>query len=361
MSDAVSEADYASRFLGLTRLALEAPDVPTAVAPILESLVSSTAAVGAAYFQLKDLAFFARAAHGVMPEGQAMAAILQHGLPADAPLLVALTSTRHACFFDDTSAAPEAAGFAGLGVASLAAAPVFDSWGRLQGAFLMHSFLPHVWGRSEIMFLTGIADVLAHLASRLVAEEQATEAREGALRALGLALELRDGETKGHTDRVTGMAIELAKAAGLNGHELVSVRWGAYLHDIGKIGIPDDILRKPGPLTDDEWKVMRRHPLLGHEFGQRLGFLGHNTLAVILHHHERWDGRGYPRGLAAQAIPLEARIFSLCDVFDALRSDRPYKTAWDLDRTLDHLSQQAGSQFDPELTRLFVERVGPSA
>lgn len=352
--------DPADIFLELTRKAVMAADVPSAVKPVLEALVASTAAVGAAYFQQKELAYFARAAEGEMPASESFQEIVVHGLPASLPLLTALDQSKQPVFIADTETAPDGAGFSGLGVASVAAAPVLDHHGSLLGAFLMHTFLRHEWTSTEKKFFQGIADVLASVASRLVAEEQASEAREGAIRALGLALELRDGETKGHTDRVTELAAKLGQAAGLEPRELERLRWGAYLHDIGKIGIPDQILRKPGPLDDHEWAEMRRHPVWGLDFGQSLGFLPGESLDVIYHHHERWDGKGYPLGISGDSIPLGARIFSLCDVWDALRSDRPYKRPWSVAEARAEIDSNAGTRFDPELTKLFLKHVVPS-
>lgn len=350
-------AERAEFIVELSRLALAAPDVPSAIIPILDSLVNRTAAEGAAYFQLRELAFFARAASGVMPEGPVMTAILTHGLPGDSPLMEALRSSSVPLFFNDTLASPEAAGFPELGVCSLAAAPVYDVQGRMLGAFLMHTFEPHEWADSEVDLFAAVAGVLANLAARLVAEEQADQAREGALRALGLALEFRDDETKGHTDRVTDLSLRIAAALGLDDAAMTAIKWGAYLHDVGKLSIPDSILRKPGTLDAREWGVMRKHPAIGHSFASQLGFLPRQSLDIILFHHEKWDGSGYPEGRSGQNIPLSARLFALCDVFDALTSDRPYKAAWPRNHARGVIADSAGSHFDPELVRVFLEVV----
>jgi len=188
-----------------------------------------------------------------------------------------------------------------------------------------------------------------------VAEQEAHSAREAAVRALGLMLEVKDHETKGHTDRVTDLALRLGAAAGLPPYALEALRLGAYLHDVGKITVPDSILLKPGSLTPEEWRTMQDHVVNGDQFSSALGFLSDEALQVVRGHHERWDGSGYPSGSQADEIPLLARIFALADVYDALISERPYKRAWTSQEALNELSAQAGRHFDPELTDLFLK------
>lgn len=360
METIVQTEHRASLVVELTRMALAAPDVPAAVGPILDAFVGNTAAEGSAYFQMDGTAFQARAATGVLPTGPVMEAILAHGLPADTPLMLALENAQSPLYFNDTSASPEAAGFPELGVASLAAAPVRDRSGALHGAFLMHTFEPHAWSNTEAVLVGTVANGLAALVARLVAEEDAVNAREGAIRALGLALETRDGETAGHTDRVTALAQQLGVALELSEGDLNALRWGAYLHDIGKIGIPDAILLKPGKLDDGEWVTMRGHAAAGHSFASQLSFLPADVLALVRHHHERWDGAGYPDGLAGDAIPLPARIFALCDVYDALTSERPYKRAWTHDDAVREIASASGTQFDPAVVNAFIALVAPA-
>ena len=345
----------------LTQLALSAPDIPSAVMPVLTALVERTAAAGSAYFQVSNGMFKARSASGEMPEGPVMDAILAHGLPGDTPLMRALGTTRAPLFFDDTRAAPETAGFPELGVASLAAAPVLCRNGRLQGAFLMHTFEAHTWEAHECNLFSAVATTLAALAARLLAEENALaeketalQAKEGAIKALGIAVESRDSEVKGHTDRVTDLAVRVGQTLSLAHEQLEALRWGAYLHDLGKVATPDAILHKPGKLSADEWKVMRRHVEAGYKVALQLPFLPEETLETILYHHERWDGGGYPHGLAETEIPLSARIFSVCDVYDALTSVRPYKHAWSHHDALTEIQAQAGRQFDPAVVQAFV-------
>ena len=351
----VRDEPRAQLIVDLTRLALSAQTVPSAVNPVLNTLVERTAAVGSAYFQLGQNAFFmARAAAGTMPQGPIMDEILVHGLPHDTPLMRALEEADLPLFFDDTRAAPDTQGFPELGVASLAAAPVRDRAGRLIGAFLMHTFEAHTWLEREADLFGAVAGILATLAARLVAEEELSEAYEDAIKSLGLAVEHRDGETKGHTDRVTEIALQLGRALKLDERQLQSLRWGAYLHDIGKVGIPDAILYKPGKLNDDEWAVMRTHGEMGYRFAEKLSFLPESTRAVVRCHHERFDGCGYPQGLKGGDIPLLARIFSVCDVYDALTSERPYKRAWTHQAALDEIEAQADKQFDPDIVAAFL-------
>ncbi|WP_161884269.1 HD domain-containing phosphohydrolase, partial [Deinococcus alpinitundrae] len=167
------------------------------------------------------------------------------------------------------------------------------------------------------------------------------------------ALDLRDKETEGHSRRVTEMAVALCRQLGVVPEQLVHVRRGALLHDIGKMGIPDAVLLKPGPLTDEEWVEMRKHP--GHAVNllSPIKFL-RPALDIPQYHHEKWDGSGYPLGLSGKDIPLTARAFAVVDVYDALTSDRPYRAAWSWDRALEHIQSSAGTHFDPAVVAVFV-------
>jgi putative nucleotidyltransferase with HDIG domain len=168
------------------------------------------------------------------------------------------------------------------------------------------------------------------------------------------ALDLRDKETEGHTQRVTEMAVKLARAFGLSEAELVQVRWGALLHDIGKMGIVDGILLKPGTLTDEEWVEMKKHPTVAYELLSPVRYL-RQALDIPYHHHEKWDGTGYPLGLHGEEIPLTARMFAVVDVWDALRSDRPYRKAWDEEKVRAHIGSLAGTHFDPQVVEVFLK------
>lgn len=167
------------------------------------------------------------------------------------------------------------------------------------------------------------------------------------------ALDLRDHETEGHTQRVTDMTVRLARSMGLDDASMIHVRRGALLHDIGKMGIPDSILLKPGALTDNEWAIMKLHPVYAYELLSPIAFL-HPALDIPYCHHEKWDGTGYPRGLKGDEIPLAARIFAIVDVYDALRSDRPYRAAWSEHRTIEHIKSLSGTHFDPSVVDAFL-------
>lgn len=170
-------------------------------------------------------------------------------------------------------------------------------------------------------------------------------------------LDLRDKETEGHSQRVTELSVRLAEQMGFSDRQLVYVRWGALLHDIGKIGIPDSILHKAGPLTEEEWAIMRRHPEYAYQMLSSIPFLL-PALDIPYCHHERWDGSGYPRGLRGEEIPLAARIFAVVDVWDALRSDRPYRKGWPGEKVLEYLCDQSGHHFDPEVVAQFFKLIG---
>jgi HD-GYP domain-containing protein (c-di-GMP phosphodiesterase class II) len=183
-----------------------------------------------------------------------------------------------------------------------------------------------------------------------------TLAYDTTLEGWSRALDLRDREPEGHTERVTEATLRLGRAMGMSEEELVHVRRGALLHDVGKMGIPDNILLKPGPLTEREWGVMRRHPTLAYELLSPIEFL-RPAIDIPYCHHERWDGGGYPRGLTHEQIPLAARVFAIVDVWDSLRSDRPYRDAWAEERTRAHIWDEAGKHFDPNVVEVFLEVV----
>jgi HD-GYP domain-containing protein (c-di-GMP phosphodiesterase class II) len=167
------------------------------------------------------------------------------------------------------------------------------------------------------------------------------------------ALDLRDKETKDHTFRVTETTLKLARLAGMNDTELMHIKHGALLHDIGKMGIPDAILLKEDYLSTEEWDIMRRHPTYAYEMLSPIEYL-RPALEIPYCHHEKWDGTGYPRGLAGEQIPLAARLFAVVDVWDALRSDRPYRKGWDEDKVREYIHSQAGTHFDPNAVDLFL-------
>jgi putative two-component system response regulator len=188
---------------------------------------------------------------------------------------------------------------------------------------------------------------LAQMLDRVLVTYRAT------LNALEAALDVRDQSAPGHCRRVAKLAVRLGKRMGLSGNELLNLEHGARLHDIGKLGISDDILMKPGPLSDREWHDMREHPQIGVQIVGHIDFLK-GALPVILHHHEHYDGSGYPDGLQGEGIPLLARIFSVVDAFDALTNDRPYNSVLGTQSALENLYADRGIQFDPRVVDEFV-------
>jgi putative nucleotidyltransferase with HDIG domain len=170
------------------------------------------------------------------------------------------------------------------------------------------------------------------------------------------ALELRDKETAGHAERVSGMTVRLATSMGLAGESLDHIRRGAFLHDIGKMAIPDSILGKTGPLTPDDWVTMKQHSTFGYNMLSNIEYLK-PALDVVLYHHEKWDGSGYPRGLNGEEIPLSARIFTVVDVWDALTSKRPYRLAWPTNEVRSYLIKESGKQFDPRIVDEFLKLI----
>jgi HD-GYP domain-containing protein (c-di-GMP phosphodiesterase class II) len=174
------------------------------------------------------------------------------------------------------------------------------------------------------------------------------------VRALAATLELRDDITGGHAERVTSIAMRLAATVAPELTADPTLEYAFLLHDLGKVGIPDSILLKPGPLTEVEFEQMRRHPSLGAQIVGQIPYLSGLARDVAFGHHERWDGTGYPNGVRAEEIPTAARIFSLADAFDAMTNDRPYRRALSVSHALTEIAAAAGSQFDPAFTESFV-------
>jgi putative nucleotidyltransferase with HDIG domain len=180
-----------------------------------------------------------------------------------------------------------------------------------------------------------------------------TLAYDSTLEGWSKALDLRDKETEGHTQRVTELTIQIAKQMGIIDEDIIHIRRGALLHDIGKMGIPDKILLKPGPLDEDEWKIMKNHSTLAYNLLFPITYL-RPALDVPFFHHEKYDGSGYPYGLKGEQIPIAARIFAIVDVWDALTSDRPYRSAWSTKKALTYIKEQSGSHFDPQVVEFFL-------
>jgi response regulator RpfG family c-di-GMP phosphodiesterase len=182
------------------------------------------------------------------------------------------------------------------------------------------------------------------------------DAYETTLEGWSRALEIRDRETEGHTQRVTDMVTRIATQMGFTQEQLIHIHRGALLHDIGKLGIPDEILRKPNRLNEDEMKVMQTHTQIACDLLRPIGYL-RPALNIPCYHHEKWDGTGYPHGLKGNDIPLEARIFAVIDVYDALSYDRPYRKSWPRDKVLQYIESESGKHFDPAVVEVFLKEV----
>lgn len=181
-------------------------------------------------------------------------------------------------------------------------------------------------------------------------------AYDATIKGWAMALELRDMETEGHSQRVVKTTLKLAEMLNIRNKDKLNIRRGALLHDIGKMGVPDAILQKPGKLTEEEWVIMRLHPVYAYDWLSTIEYL-RPALDIPYYHHEKWDGTGYPVGMKAKQIPIAARIFAIVDVWDALRSDRPYRKAWSKEKTLAHIQEESGKHFDPEVVKAFLKYI----
>ena len=231
--------------------------------------------------------------------------------------------------------------------------------GVLWLGYLNENGKQRVFTSTDIQLLSVIADIGANAINRISSYEQAQRvaadlalAYDRTLEGWARALELRDQETEGHTRRVAKITVELAQIMGLREDELEPVRRGALLHDIGKMGIPDSVLLKPGTLNERELEIMRRHPEYAVDMLMPIEYL-RSALDIPYCHHEKWDGTGYPRGLKGEQIPLAARIFAIIDVWDALTSTRPYRKAWSTEQALKYIREQDGLHFDPQVVQNF--------
>ena len=206
----------------------------------------------------------------------------------------------------------------------------------------------------DVKILTAIASQAAVAIENAQLVQALQDSYDSTLEGWAAALDLRDKETEGHSQRVTVLTVQLAQAIGVSQDALTYLRQGALLHDIGKMAVPDSILHKQGPLTVREKAIMRQHPLNAYNMLYPIAYL-RSALDIPYCHHEKWDGSGYPRGLKGEEIPLAARIFTIIDVWDALRSNRPYRKAWSEKKTIAYIQEQAGKSFDPKIVKNFVD------
>jgi HD-GYP domain-containing protein (c-di-GMP phosphodiesterase class II) len=262
-----------------------------------------------------------------------------------------------------TCAGGEAQGLAAEGFVAYCGVPLLIK-GQLKGVLeVFHrarldpdlewlDFLETLAGQAAIA-----VDNAALLDDLLHSNTQLTLAYDATIEGWSRALDLRDKETEGHTERVTELTLRLAREMGIRGEALVHFYRGALLHDIGKVGVPDSILLKAGPLTEAEWAVMRQHPTYAYEMLSPIAYL-RPALDIPYCHHEKWDGAGYPRGLKGEDIPLAARIFAVADVWDALCSNRPYRAGWPRERVRAYIRAEAGRHFDPDVVEVFLRLIG---
>ncbi|MEP6894022.1 MAG: HD domain-containing phosphohydrolase [Chloroflexota bacterium] len=232
--------------------------------------------------------------------------------------------------------------------------------GRVLGVFEMFHRSPLQPDADWLNFLNMIAGQAAIAIDNAVmfrelqrSNVELSMAYDATIEGLSRALDLRDKETEEHTRRVSDITVKLAVHLGVGDSSLVHIRRGAILHDIGKVAIPDRILLKPGPLMDDEWKIMRRHPDIAVDLLSSVSYLA-PALEIPHWHHEKWDGSGYPDHLHGESIPFSARLFALVDVYDALTSNRPYRSAWSEQKTLQYIEAQSGKHFDPTIVPKFL-------
>ncbi len=239
---------------------------------------------------------------------------------------------------------------------SIMAAPL-KTRGKVTGViYVDHKIKEGLFNQQDLDLLNAFAGQAAVAIENARLYTELLAAYDATIEGWARALDLRDKETEGHSRRVTELTLCLAERVGMSVDERIYIRWGALLHDIGKMGIPDEILLKPSKLTLKEWDTMRKHPVYAYEMLRPIAYL-RPALDIPYCHHEKWDGTGYPRGLKGEQIPLSARLFALVDVWDALCSDRPYRDGWPQEGALEHIVADTGAHFDPQLTPVFVEMV----
>ena len=217
------------------------------------------------------------------------------------------------------------------------------------------------FSREEVNLLTALGEMIGNTIHRMKLHEQTERQAEEIMSAYDLtlegwakALELRDKETEGHSRRVNDLTLELAQKLGVSDGDLIHIRRGVLLHDIGKLGVPDQVLKKPGPLSEEDWVGMKKHTQYAYDLIYPISYL-RPAIDIPYSHHEHWDGSGYPLGLKGEQIPLPARIFAIVDVYDALYSDRPYRRAWLQPAVISYLNEQSGKLFDPKIVDAFMQ------
>jgi PAS domain S-box-containing protein len=234
---------------------------------------------------------------------------------------------------------------------------------KIIGALYIATPLPHQFSEEEIQLLVSLTEMAGTAIHRICLFEELQhsnlelkQAYDATIESLARSLELRDYETEGHCRRVVETTLMIASRMGIPDEQLIHLQRGSLLHDIGKMGISDAIILKPGPLTDEEWTMMRLHPQYAYDLLKPVTYL-EPALEIPYCHHEKWDGTGYPRGLIGEEIPLPARIFAVVDVYDALTSDRPYRKAWSREKALSLIREESGKHFDPQVVAVFLQEI----
>jgi diguanylate cyclase (GGDEF)-like protein len=308
------------------------------------------------YYELHGASLQAAYISGTNDQQEAPLHDLKRGLSSGLMGRAVLTNSTigTADYPSEAGAMPE---WASTGLRSLLVTPVRDA-GTIVGVLALMSY--HNWRPvtpHARRLLEAVALRLGYILERERVIRQVEHTVEGGLMALGAALEARDMESFGHTQRVVEYAEALGAALGLPHAALLELKQGAYLHDIGKLMVPDSLLQKAGRLTPEEFKVMQHHAQQGFALAARIPNLSQGALDVILYHHEDWDGHGYPSGCAGTRIPLLARIFAVCDVYEALISARHYKPAWPVEMALSEIEAQSVKKFDPEIVAVFLKLI----
>ncbi|MFH1854311.1 MAG: HD domain-containing phosphohydrolase [Candidatus Omnitrophota bacterium] len=239
------------------------------------------------------------------------------------------------------------------GLRSLVTVPLVQK-SRIVGVLSIYSKKPGMYTDEDARLLSMFASQAAIAIENARLYEQAETSYINTIRTLSNIIDAKDSHTYGHSERVMDHSMNIAKELGLDGRDIETLKYASLLHDIGKIGIDVGILRKPSMLTDEEWKIMIMHPVLGSSIVEQIGFL--NDLApIIMRHHERYDGKGYPGRLKKNKIPIGARILSVADAYESMVSDRPYRKALSLKKAEEELLKNSGTQFDPKIVRVFVK------
>jgi HD-GYP domain-containing protein (c-di-GMP phosphodiesterase class II) len=350
--------ERASAFAQLAQLSsdLERLDDPTEIAKRgLQTMLELSGLDAVGYLQYQNSKFSLLAELGTTPN-EFLQYFSSFEPSPQAMLAQAMTTNGRSIIIEDylSSSFVEPL-FAAAGLRTAVLAPIYLNTvvhGFIAGAaFGTPRSLPEHF--SEVMeFLVGRISRAIERAENL---NEIMHTREASFRTLGRALELRDFETKGHTDRVMELSLELGQVLGLNQTQMQALAWGAYLHDIGKIAVPDSILLKQGKLTVEEWAIIREHPERGFDMLKDLNFLPLETLEIVLYHQERLNGSGYPEARVGDDIPFLARLFAVVDVYDALTSERPYKAAWSHEDAMLELQRQAGKTLDQSLIAAFEQ------